>query len=314
VTSTDIGFFLAILQAAVNAGTPILYAAVGEVIVERAGVLNLGLDGMMMVGALSGFVMSRATGNPWAGFLAAAIVTAGFSLVHAFVAVILRANQIVSGLALVMLGNGLASFFGTDLAGEVAPHFERFPVPGLSKIPGLGSVLFHHNGAVYLSFVVVAVTGFFLYRTRPGLALQVVGDSPETADAAGIPVLRIRILAVLVGGAMAGLGGAYLSLADTPSWMDRMTAGRGWIAVALVIFSGWDPVRAALGSYLFGGLVALQFRIQALGYSVSVFLLQMVPYLATLGALALTGLRSSIRLSMGAPEALGRPFDREERR
>ena len=312
--ASDPGFVTAVLHAAVNAGTPIMLASVGEVIAERSGVLNLGLEGMMMIGALSGFAASKALGNPWLGLAVAALATALFSLIHAILTVGLRANQIVSGLALAILGTGLASFFGTSLVGEVAPHLSPCPVPVLSSIPVVGRVLFSHNGAVYLSFLLVAMAWLFLHRTRPGLALQVVGDSPETADAAGIRVGTVRILAVAVGGAMAGLGGAYLSLADTPSWMDRMTAGRGWIAVALVIFSGWDPVRAALGSYLFGGLVALQFRIQAAGYTVSVFILQAIPYLATLGALALTSCAASARIKFGAPEGLGRFFDREERR
>ncbi|MBI4863486.1 MAG: ABC transporter permease [Candidatus Riflebacteria bacterium] len=305
---------VAILHAAINAGTPILFAATGEVIVERSGVLNLGLEGMMMIGALSGFAASRALGDPWLGFLAAGGATALFALIHACLAVGLRANQIVSGLALTILGCGLASFLGNALVGEVAPRFETVPVPGLVSIPLVGPILFRHKGPVYLSFALTGLAWFFLYRTRPGLALQVTGDSPETADAAGIDVPLVRTLAVAVGGAMAGMGGAYLSLADTPSWMDKMAAGRGWIAVALVIFAGWDPVLAAFGSYLFGGLVAVQLRIQAFGYSVSPYVLSMLPYVATLAALTASSLRPRLRLVSGAPEALGRPFDREERR
>jgi simple sugar transport system permease protein len=303
-----------LLHAAVNAGTPILLASVGEVVTERSGVLNLGLEGMMMMGALGGFFAAQRLGDPWLGLAAAALLAALFSLVHALLVVGLRANQIVAGLALTLLGCGLASFLGTALVGQTAPHFLVAPFPGLSGIPLLGHGLFEHNPVVYVSFLLTGAAWFFLHRTRPGLELQVAGESPETADAAGIRVRLVRTLAVAFGGAMAGIGGAYLSLADTPSWMDRMCAGRGWIAVALVIFSGWDPVRAALGSYLFGGLVALQFRIQAFGYDVSVYLLQMVPYLATLAALVLTSLRASMRWRFGAPAGLGRPFDREERR
>lgn len=304
----------ALLHAAVGAGTPILLACLGEVLAERAGVLNLGLEGLMTVGALTGFAAARATGDPWVGMLAAGLAAGLLAAFHALLVIELEAQQVAAGLALTVLGVGLGSFLGSGLVGELAPRFSEYAVPGLAGLPVVGYGLFTHYPPVWLALGLAVALGGFLHRTRPGLELQVVGDAPGCADAAGVDVRRVRWLAVVVGGALAGLGGAYLSLADTPSWMDRMTAGRGWIAVALVILAGWDPLRAVLGAWLFGGLVALQFRLQAFGVEVSPYLLSMLPYLATLLALVLANLGRADRLRRGPPLALGVPFDREERR
>ncbi len=297
---------------AVAAGTPILLAGLGELVAEKAGVLNLGVEGMMLVGALTGFAASHATGSPWAGVAAAMAVTGAFALLHALPVVLLRVDQVVSGLAIVILGAGIASSFGRGYVGQVAPSFSDAPVPLLSELPLVGRVFFAHDPLVYVSFALVIAVGLFIGRTRPGLGLQICGENPKLADAAGIRVGLVRVLAVVFGGMLAGLGGAYLSLADTPSWMDGMTAGRGWIAVAMVIFAGWAPWRLAVGAWLFGGLVAVQFRIQAFGLDANVYLLKMLPYVFTLVVLAVAA-RGPWRHRLGAPAALGKAYAREER-
>jgi ABC-type uncharacterized transport system permease subunit len=297
---------------AVASGTPILLAGLGELVAERSGVLNLGVEGMMLVGALSGFAASHASGSAWVGVGAAVVASGAFALLHALPVVLLRVNQVVSGLALVILGAGLASSFGRSMVGQVAPSFAERPLPVLADLPLLGPWFFRHDALVYLSLVLVLLVGLFLHRTRPGLGLQVCGENPRLADAAGLRVGLIRILATVFGGMLAGLGGAYLSLADTPSWTDGMTAGRGWIAVAMVIFAGWAPWRLALGAWLFGGLVAVQFRIQAFGFDANMYLLKMLPYLLTLVVLV-AATRGPWRHKLGAPASLGRPYAREER-
>ncbi len=297
---------------AVAAGTPILLAGLGELLAEKAGVLNLGVEGMMLVGALAGFAVAHGSGSAWMGAAAATLLTGGFALLHALPVVLLRVDQVVSGLALVILGAGLSSAFGGSFVGQVAPSFSDLPVPGLCSLPLLGRVFFQHDPLVYLSLALVVLASLFLRSTRAGLALKICGENPRLADSAGLSVAWVRVLATVAGGMLAGLGGAYLSLADTPSWVDGMSAGRGWIAVAMVIFAGWSPARLALGAWLFGGLVAVQFRIQAFGLDANVYLLKMLPYLFTLVVLVVAT-RGPLRLRMGAPAALGRPFGREER-
>lgn len=298
--------------AAVASGTPILLAGLGELVAEKAGVLNLGVEGMMLVGALTGFAASHASGSAWVGVGAAVLATGAFALLHALPVVLLRVNQVVSGLALVILGAGLASSFGSGFVGRVAPSFSDAPIPGLAGLPLLGPVLFSHDPLVYVSLVLVVLVALFLSHTRPGLGLQVCGENPRLADTAGLRVGLVRVSATVFGGMLAGLGGAYLSLADTPSWMDGMTAGRGWIAVAMVIFAGWSPWRLALGAWLFGGLVAVQFRFQALGIDADIYLLKMLPYVLTLVVLVVAA-RGPWGLKLGAPASLGKPFAREER-
>jgi simple sugar transport system permease protein len=224
---------------AVSSGTPILLAGLGELVAERSGVLNLGVEGMMLVGALAGFATAHATGSAATGAAAAACAGAAIALVHAWPAVRLGVDQVVSGLAVVLLGAGIASAFGRPLVGQVAASFVPLPVPGLSRLPVLGPVFFQHDPLVYMGLLLVPAVAWFVARTRPGLALQVCGENPRLADVAGLPVERVRIAATCAGGALAGLGGAWLSLADTPSWVDGMTAGRGWIAVAMVIGGVW---------------------------------------------------------------------------
>jgi ABC-type uncharacterized transport system permease subunit len=304
---------VATLAATVVAGTPILYAALGEILAERAGVLNLGVEGMMLVGAVTGYMAALKTGSPWAGLAAAALAAAALGLVHALLTVTLRANQVVSGLALTIFGTGFASYLGKPVIGvPLQASFQKVAIPGLAQVPLLGPVLFAQDPLVYLSYLLVAALGYWIYRTRPGLHLRAVGENPAAADALGVSVFAIRYAYVVAGGALAGVAGAYLSLAVAPSWVEGMTAGRGWVAVALVIFAAWDPVRALLGAYLFGGVEALTFRIQAMGSSVSAFFLNMLPYLFTIGVLLLAALRAT-RGRQSFPAALGLPYERESR-
>lgn len=304
---------ITVLAAAIAAGTAILYACLGEILAERAGVLNLGVEGMMLLGALGGFGVTYWTGNAWLGALAAMLVGGLLSLVHALLSVTLRANQVVSGLALTLFGTGLSAFLGQPLVGQPAPdYFRKIPIPVLSDIPVLGPILFSQDALTYLSFVLVPVLWVWIYRTRPGLYLRAVGESPATTDAMGLSVVGLRYLYVFLGGVLAGLGGATISLATNPGWVENITAGRGWIAIALVIFATWNPARAALGAYLFGGVEALQFRLQSEGTTISPFFLNMLPYIFTIVVLVLAT-QETVRRRVGAPAALGLPYYREER-
>ncbi len=309
----DLGVLVvAILQAAVRAGTPILFVCIGEIYAERSGILNVGLEGLMLVGAIAGFTAGFNAGNPVVGIFAAAAAGAVFSLIHAYVTITLRADQIVSGLTLTILGTGISGFFGKPMIGQVGPGFDKLAVPGLSKIPILGPVLFEQDAMVYLSFVLVPIAWWVMYKTHLGLAIRSVGESPATADSLGVSVAKVRYGCVLFGGAMAGLGGAYLSLAYTTMWIEQMSGGRGWITLALVIFAAWNPARAVLGAYLFGGADALQLRIQAVGLGLPTYFLMMLPYVLTIVILVLAS-RASLRRRIGAPAALGIPYSREER-
>ncbi len=300
------------LAATVQAGTPLLFASSGEMMAERCGIMNLGLEGMMLVGAVSGFLVTVVSGNHWLGVLAALGAGAIMALIHAFISITLRGNQVVSGLALTIFGTGLSSFFGKNFIGTPLPQrFNAIPLPGLADIPGLGPVLFRQDALVYLSFILVPILYLLLFRTSWGLALRATGETPTAADASGINVVLIRYLNTILGGALAGLGGAYLSLVFAPSWTDGMTAGRGWIAVALVIFGMWSPFKVMAGAYLFGGVEALTFRLQTMGVIVSPFFLQMLPYILTILVLVLAVQRNG--REAGPPTALGTPYDREER-
>ena len=305
-------FLIAVFSSAVIAGTPILLAALGELVTERAGILNLGVEGMMLIGAVCGFMATIITGNSWLGLLAAMLAGGAMGLIHAVLSVSLRADQTVSGLALSLFGAGLSGYLGKAYIGlPVAEPFHSVPLPGLSQIPFFGPVLFRHDVLVYLSWVLVLALWFFLKKTRPGLYLQAIGENPAAADSLGINVAGLRYLYVIVGGMLCGAGGAYLSLASAPSWLENMTAGRGWIAVALVIFALWRPWRALVGSYLFGGIDALGFHLQAAGVHVSQFFLQMLPYIFTITVLTVVMAKRGGRIA--APGALGLPYDREER-
>jgi len=301
-----------LLAAAVSAGTPILLAGLGELIAEKAGVLNLGVEGMMLVGALTAFAVAAATGSPWAGATAAAVVTGVFALLHALPVVLLGVDPVVSGLALVLLGSGLSASFGRPFIGQPATAFSDLPLPGLSGLPGIGPVLFTHDPLVTLGLLLVPGVALWLRSTRPGLLLRICGENPQLADAQGHPVLWYRIGATVAGGVLAGLGGAALSLAETPSWVDGLAAGRGWIALALVVFAGWSPWRLLLGAWLVGGVGAVGFRAQAFGLDLPSYGLKLLPYLATLLVLVFAS-TGRLRRHLGAPAALGRPYSRERR-
>ncbi|HHW61526.1 MAG TPA: ABC transporter permease [Syntrophomonadaceae bacterium] len=303
---------IALLAAAIVAGTSILYAALGELITERSGILNLGVEGMMLVGAVLGFIFTSNTGNHWYGLLAAMVGGALMALIHAFISITLRGNQVVSGLALTMFGTGISGFLGKSYQGmPIVDPFRPVVIPFLGDIPVLGPIFFRHDVLVYISLLLAFVLWYILFRTHWGLSIRAVGENPAAADAVGINVSRVRYLCTILGGILAGLGGAYISLAYAPSWQENMTAGRGWIAVALVIFALWNPLRGILGSYLFGGIEALTFRLQTAGISISSFFLAMLPYLLTILVLVLVTIR--LRQEAGAPAALGVAYDREER-
>ena len=299
----------AVFAAAVRAGTPVLFATLGEIFAERAGVLNLGVEGMMLVGALAGFVTTAQTGNPWLGLLAAGAAGGVLSLVHAVLSVTLRANQVASGLALTIFGTGLSASLGKSFVGVPAVGFVQVPVPGLERLPFVGPVLFRQDPLVYLSYMLVPAAWYALYRTRWGLNVRAVGENPEAADAMGIDIARVRYACVAIGGVLAGVGGAFLSTAYTSMWIENMTAGRGWIAVALVIFATWDPLRAVVGAYLFGGVNALQLHLQASGTGLPVYLMLMAPYVFTIVVLVFAT-RETARRRLGAPAALSVSYSR----
>ncbi|MBM7855914.1 simple sugar transport system permease protein [Desulfohalotomaculum tongense] len=303
----------AVFATAITAGTPILFAALGEIFTERAGILNLGVEGMMLVGAVTGFMVAYKTGNPWFGVLASMLAGGLLSFIHALLTVTLKANQVVSGLALTIFGTGLSGYLGKAFIGQPLPNpFKAEKLGLLGDIPVIGPVLFQQDPLVYLSFVLVPLSWFFIFRTKMGLNLRAVGENPGAADSLGVSVSKTRYLYTMVGGMLAGIGGAYLSLVYAPAWMENMTAGRGWIAVALVIFSTWNPLYALVGAYMFGGIDALGFRMQLLDVQIPSYFLSMLPYICTILILILTTYKAQ-RNGVGAPKALGLSYDREER-
>lgn len=300
-----------IINRTLIAGTPLLLGTLGEIVTERSGVLNLGVEGMMAVGAVSGFAVSLTTGSPWLGLLAALLAGMGAAALHAFVSVSLRANQVVSGLALTMLGLGVAGLFGRPFIGRPLPtRLVPVKLPLLGDIPIVGRLLFSQDPLFYLAIALGILLWFLLQRTRWGIEIRSVGENPAAAAVQGISVVRVRYLGVLVGGALAGMAGAHLSLVYSRSWSEGLTGGRGWIVIALTIFALWNPPRAFLGAFLFGCIFVLQFLLQPLGIPPN--LLGMMPYVATLAVLVLGALRVERRRSR-APAALGEPFTPGER-
>ena len=289
------------------AGTPLVFAGLGELVTEKSGVLNLGVEGMMLVGAVTAFAVAVTTHNPWLGVAAGAIAGAALSLPFAVIALSLMANQVASGLALSLFGVGLSAFVGQGYVSQVIEGIKPLAIPGLSDLPLIGKLLFGHNPLVYVSLLLYAAIQWFLYRTRPGLIVRAVGESPASAHAIGYPVARIRYLAVMFGGACAGLGGAYLAVAYTPLWTEGMTAGRGWIALALVVFATWKPWRVLAGAYLFGGVTLATFQAQASGVAVPSQVLAMLPYLATIVVLAIIS-RDARAIRLNSPASLAQPF------
>ena len=303
--------FTFIGQIAVKSSMAVLLATLGEIIAERSGILNLGVEGMMLAGALCAAAAGMATGNPLVAVVAGALAGGLLALVHGFFAVTLRVNQVLSGLALTLLGMGLTSFLGRPLIGA-APgvRLRALPVPGLSDIPVLGEIFFHQSILAYLTYILVPLCWYLLFRTGAGLKVRAAGEDAAAVDAAGIDVYRIRYLCTFAGGIGAGLAGAYLSLSYTPGWKESMTGGQGWVAIAMVIFATWNPLRAVLGAFLFGGLTALQFYFQAVGMElIPTYILKMLPYVLTIVVMILVNLGPGRRF--GGPAALGVPFSRE---
>jgi simple sugar transport system permease protein len=306
------------LASAIVVGTPILLAALGEIVTERSGVMNLGVEGMMLVGGLAGFWAGFHTGSLPVALLVGGLAGSLFSLVHAVLAVTLGVNQTVSGLALVILGNGVSAFLGSSgdtplLQARSGVTLDRLFPEVLRDLPGVGPILFGHDAVVYLSWVLVAVVARVLYRSSTGLSLRAVGEDPAAADAAGLDVVRIRYLATAVGGFGAGIGGTYFALAVLGTWQNGMTAGAGWIAVALVILAGWRPWVALLGAYAFGVLRGLSFTLQIAGWDVPSDFLAMIPFIAAYLVVVLAAARPSKRRRGAAPAALGVPYAREAR-
>ncbi|WP_338550543.1 ABC transporter permease [Roseovarius phycicola] len=292
-----------LLASLIVASTPILLAALGELVVERAGVLNLGVEGMMITGAICGFAIAVNTGSPFVGFIAAAMGGATLAFLFAILTQFTLANQVASGLALTLFGLGLSALLGQGYQGIKPPATASLDIPILSDLPVLGPILFSHDLMVYLALALVAAVWFVLNRTRAGLILRAVGENHGAAHALGYKVIRIRILAILFGGACAGLGGAYLSLVRVPQWTEGMTAGSGWIALALVVFASWKAGRVLLGAWLFGGISVLQLNLQAAGVAIPVEYLSMSPYLITILVLVIMSADKS-----RAPGSLGRTF------
>jgi simple sugar transport system permease protein len=318
--------FIVILQAGVASGTVLLFATLGEIFAERSGVLNLGVEGMMLIGAMSAYSVTIATGNLWLGVLTAILLAGLLSQVHAFITITLQADQVVSGLALTFLGVGISLVLGEGLskAGTVS-LMPSFSIPLLSQIPLLGPIFFKEQSVlVYVGYLLTPLAWFYINRTRPGMHLRAVGEYPAAVDALGINVYRLRYLYVFMGGMLAGLGGATISLAISPGWFSEMTTGgQGWIAVGLVIFAQWNPLRAAVGSYAFGALRRLILDIQGPTMLLGLrnpfyynpywgFFLQMIPYAFTIIVLII-GSREAMRKRLGAPAALGTPYIRGER-
>jgi len=317
--------FLALLTSIITitlrAGTSLIYGTIGETYTERSGILNLGVEGMMLSGAVAAFATAYYSDSVWLGLLAAAVMGALLASIHAFLTVTMRAQQVVSGLSITIFGTGLASFLGErlgpesnnyNLVGMVGPRFSSIEIPLLNDIPILGA-FFRQDILTYFLFILVPAAWYYLYKTRSGLNLRAVGENPQTADAMGINVIRTRYIYTILGGALVGLGGAHLSLAYAPGWTENITGGRGWIVIALVIFAMWNPARAVLGAMLFGGINAVQFRLQAGGTTIPSAYLNMLPYVMTILVLVAMTWWETLSHLVGAPAALGQPYMREEK-
>ncbi len=297
----------ALLVSVIMAATPLLLAATGQVVCERSGVLNLGVEGMMLVGAVAAFAGAYASGSHSVGLLTGALGGMAMALVFAVLAISLMANQVACGLALTLFGVGVSALIGKPFVGTPLERLPLLDVPGLSDLPVVGPLLFGHDALVYLSVALVIGCHWFLYHSRGGLILRAVGESPDAAHAIGYKVIRVRYLATLFGGAMCGLAGAYMSLAYTPMWAENMTSGRGWIALALVVFATWKPLRAWGGAMLFGAFTIAQLYSQAQGVAVPTQVLAMIPYAATILVLVLIS-RDEMRIKLNAPASIGKPF------
>jgi len=296
-----------ILQGVIVAATPLVFAAIGELVVERAGVLNLGIEGMMILGAIAGFAVTLDTGSYVAGVACAALAGAVAAALFGILTQVLLSNQVATGLALTIFGLGLSALIGQGYSGETTGSLTKIHIFLLADIPIFGPLLFTHDPLVYLSIILVFCVAWFLGKTRPGLILRSVGENHDAAHAIGYSVVGTRMAALVFGGACAGIGGAYLSIVQTPLWVENMTAGRGWIALAIVVFSAWRPGRALLGAYLFGGVTVVQLHVQGLGVDIQAQYLSMLPYLVTIIVLVAIS-RDKTRTKLNAPACLGKPF------
>ena len=307
---------ITLFAAAIGAATPLLFATIGEIYTEKAGNLNLGVEGMMIMGAVIGFGTGFVTGNPYLAMLGAMLAGAVGGGIYALLTITLRANQVVSGLALTIFGEGFASFVGQAWVGHSAPEtvktlFGIVEIPVLSSIPFFGDVFFKQNIFVYLSYILVFGSLFYFKRTRWGNNLRAVGENAGAADASGINIEAYKYVHIIFGGALAGLGGAYLSLVTVPVWQEGITGGRGWIAVALVIFASWKPLKAMVGAILFGGLDIIGFRLQGMGIHISQYLIDMLPYLSTIAVIIVSTRKN--KPEDKPPKDLSVPYFREER-
>ncbi len=299
--------FVGIILATLGAGTPLVFAALGELITEKSGVLNLGVEGMMLVGAVCGFAVAANTGSLWLGVVTAMTAGAAMALLFGILTLTFQANQVASGLALTIFGVGLSAYIGLEYTSVALTGLQAVHIPLLSSIPLLGPTIFSLDPLMYLSFALLAAISYFLYRSKTGLLLRAIGESPTSAHSIGYPVIQIRYLAVMFGGGMAGLGGAYLALVYTPLWVEGMTAGRGWISLALVVFATWRPARVIFGAYLFGGVTILQFHVQGLGIDLPSQLLSSLPYIATIVVLVFIS-RDINTIRLNAPASIGKTF------
>ena len=296
-----------ILQGVIVAATPLVFAAVGELVTERSGVLNLGIEGMMILGAIAGFGVTLNTGSYVAGITAAALAGASAAALFAILTQVLISNQVATGLALTIFGLGLSALLGQGYSGQSTEPLAKIAIPLLSDIPLLGQIFFAHDPLVYFSVLIVIAVYWFLNKTRGGLIMRAVGENHNAANAIGYSVAGVRTAALLFGGACSGIGGAYLSIVQTPFWVENMTAGRGWIALAIVVFSAWRPERAILGAYLFGGVTVVQLHIQGFGVNIDAQYLSMLPYLVTILVLVMIS-HDKQKVSINAPACLGKPF------
>ena len=300
--------FINIIIGITIASAPLIFAAIGELLVERSGVLNLGVEGMMIVGALMGFVVQFHTGSPYLAVLAALFGGMAIASIFAFLTQYLLTNQVATGLALTLFGLGFSAFVGRGYTEETIQLITSFEIPFLSNIPFIGPLLFSLNPLVYLAFLTVYLVWWFLFKTKQGLILRAIGDNHDAAHAIGHNVVRYRVIAILFGGAMAGIGGACLSLVQVPIWGEDMTAGRGWIALGLVVFASWLPFRVVLGALLFGGITILQLHAQGFNIRISAQYLSMLPYLATIIILVALRIRLKNKTNRTVPNCLGRIF------
>lgn len=305
--TADMPFFVAVAAGMIRAATPVLFAAVGECITERSGILNLGLEGAMLCGALSAVAVACLTNNAWLGVLAALMAGILVGFFHALICIRYKANQVAVGIAMTILLSGITAYLGADFVGKPTASLSVFKLPLLGDIPCIGPIFFNQDPLVYICYLVVPLAYFLIRQTAFGLSLRACGEDPRAAAASGVSVAKIRLFSTLLGSSLAALGGAYLSLVYAQGWTENITVGRGWIALGLVMFAAWNPYRAQLGAYLFGLAISLQLRLQANGSDVSPYLLGMLPYLIVIFAMALSGAVSAKRPG-SVPSALGVPY------